>query len=489
MNTKKENKSSVQKSHGRVYTPEYIVENILDLVGYYENKILSKHIIDNSCGDGAFLTAVVDRYCKVALLNGLSLKSIRNNLGTYIHGIEIDSDECNSCIKNLNQTVAKFNISDVNWDIICGDALRINQFNKKMDYVVGNPPYVRVHNFGDNYDIIKEYSFAQGGMADLYLVFYEIGLKMLNENGVLGYITPSSFFNSLAGKNLREHLIRENLLRKLVNLKHFQAFSATTYTTIVVLSNTDNTYMDYYEFDEKNLIPYYVDTLQANDYYINGKFYFSNKEQLKELKKVLLFDDKSPYFQVKNGFATLADSIFIGDFDFEQYVIPIIKASTGKKAKCFFPYKNGKLVDIEELKSNLTIKCYIETNETKLKKRSLENKNEWFGFGRSQGINDVNKTKYSINSLLRTENDIKIVKCKEGTGVYSGLYILTDLSLNEINYLLISQDFVNYISLLGKYKSGGYYTFSSKDLQLYLNYKYFERTKKSNGQLDFFTSA
>ena len=36
---------------------------------------------------------------------------------------------------------------------------------------------------------------------------------------------------------------------------------------------------------------------------------------------------------------------------------------------------------------------------------------------------------------------------------------------------LMSDDFVAYISLLGKYKSGGYYTFSSKDVKAYLDYK------------------
>lgn len=485
----KSKRLTVEKSSGRFYTPRYMVENILDLSEYYESNILKKHIIDNSCGDGAFLTAIVERYCKECVKQDIPLNIVADDLEKYIHGIEIDSVECEKCINNLNETVAKFNIYNVNWDIICGDTLKIEKYNGKMDFVVGNPPYIRVHNLGESFNEIKKFSFAQTGMTDLYLVFYEIGLKMLKENGVLGYITPSSFFNSLAGKNLRDYIIRENLLRKLVNLKHFQAFSATTYTSIVILSNRNNLNTEYYEFDEKNLIPYYVDTLHIDDYYINGKFYFSTKEQLNELKMILIFNNTSSYFQVKNGFATLADSIFIGDFDFEQYVIPIVKASTGKKTKCFFPYKNGKLVDIEELKSDSTIKNYIEVNEVKLKHRSLENKNEWFGFGRSQGINDVNKSKYSINSLVRTENDIKIVKCEEGTGVYSGLYILTDTSQKELNKLVISKEFVNYISLLGKYKSGGYYTFSSKDLQLYLNYKYFERMKKSNGQLDFFTSA
>ena len=50
-----------------------------------------------------------------------------------------------------------------------------------------------------------------------------------------------------------------------------------------------------------------------------------------------------PYVSVKNGFATLADKVFIGDFDFTEGTIDILKASTGKWSKCIYPYdKKGK---------------------------------------------------------------------------------------------------------------------------------------------------
>ena len=63
MANKKEN-ITTEKANGRVYTPDYIVKNLLDLAGYYEENILKKHVVDNSCGDGAFLVEIVDRYCK-----------------------------------------------------------------------------------------------------------------------------------------------------------------------------------------------------------------------------------------------------------------------------------------------------------------------------------------------------------------------------------------------------------------------------------------
>ena len=476
---------STEKINGRFYTPEFIVNNILDLSGYHGQSILKKHVIDNSCGDGAFLIVIVDRYCNEFLKLNNDLRILSEELSEYIHGIEIDENESKMCIENLNNIIRKYGLNRVNWDINCTDTLTVDRYNGKMDFVLGNPPYVRVHNLGRSFDNIKKFSFAQNGMTDLYIVFYEIGLRMLNENGVLGYITPSSFFNSVAGEYMRLHLVNNNLLDKIVNLKHFQAFTATTYTAITILrNNRQKNTTDYYQFEDKNNFPFYVDTLSIEDYFINGNFYFANKRKLDELKTILNYNTVKNFFAVKNGFATLADKFFISNFDFGVFTIPIIKASTGKQYKCLFPYSKGKLVPFEDLTTNSSIKSHFEDNKELLLRRSLEKNSEWYGFGRTQGINDVYRCKYSINTLIKTQSDLKLIKCDKGVGVYSGLYIVTDVSESELKEMLYSEDFVSYISLLGKYKNGGYYTFSSKDLKNYLEYKYSQRNgfKMNNSQ-------
>lgn len=78
-----------KKSKGRVYTPDYIVNNILDMAHYVGDNIIEKHVIDNSCGDGAFLCSIISRYCETALEKGISTKSLKEHLEKYIHGIEI----------------------------------------------------------------------------------------------------------------------------------------------------------------------------------------------------------------------------------------------------------------------------------------------------------------------------------------------------------------------------------------------------------------
>ena len=467
---------TIEKSNGRFYTPDFIVCNILDMSGYYGKAILQKHAIDNSCGDGAFLVEMVRRYCEAANIAGLSKDETAQQLSIFIHGIEIDSSECEKCISNVTRVASQFNICNVKWDIHCNDAMLTHAYDGRMDFVLGNPPYVRVHNAGNSLETIKSFSFAQNGMTDLYIVFYELGLNMLNNQGVLGYITPSSYFNSVAGEAMRRHLIRHNLIEKIIDLKHYQAFAATTYTAITILKKAKHdSLVSYYQFDEKNQIPYYIDTLTPDDFFIKNNFYFSNKQNLRLLKKI--FNNLGHCdIAVKNGFATLCDPVFIGDFSFKsRYIIPVIKASTGRKTSIFYPYdKSSKLVSESELQQDIELYRYLLDRKGLLIKRSSDKgtHNFWYAYGRSQAINDTYKNKISINTLLRTPEDLKIIDAPSGTGVYSGLYIIgSKVDATSIKKMLSSEEFIAYVSLLGKYKSGGYYTFSSKDLKAFIDYK------------------
>ena len=482
-----------EKAKGRFYTPEHIVRSILNLSGYRGTEILRKHVIDNSCGDGAFLKEIVKRYCSEAIKAGYTNADLISDLSQYIHGIEIDEGEKDKAVAHISDIASSFGADHVRWDVKQGDTLKETRFDGKMDFVLGNPPYVRVHNLADSYDTIKRFRFSQNGMTDIFIVFYEIGLNMLKAGGTLGYITPSSLFNSKAAHELRRHLVTKNLIRAVVDLKHYQPFEATTYTTIMILGNlpvrrTDSdSLVDYYEYDPLKPAETFICNLTCNDFYIGGNFYFASNEALKRLARILNCQTKCPGIDVKNGFATLLDSFFIGDWSFDEFVIPVVKASTGKSSKCLFPYDHsGKLLPYSLLEKNQLIAIHYHDHEVKLRSRSLASGDEWYGFGRTQGILDVYKNKYSICPIIKTPKDLKITLCGKGTGVYGGLYILTDYDKRTVENILLTEDFMEYISLLGKYKSGGYFTFSTKDLKRYIYYKLSERRKFKDEQLRFF---
>ena len=479
------------KQHGRVYTPNYLVKTILDFGSYDNSGILRKHVIDNSCGDGAFLTEIVTRYCSIYLEHYGDLSLLKNELETYIHGIELDAEEKARCVENLNKTVDSFGLTNVHWDVLNADTLTVEQFNGKMDYVFGNPPYVRVHNLDDSYDAVKKYKFAEGGMTDLFIVFFEIGFNMLEKDGLMCLITPSSWLSSLAGTNLRKYVLLHRNMSGVIDLEHFQPFEATTYTLISRFGNSKRCdSIEYYVFDEAENVAKFQDAMSYEEIQIGKNFYFSKKERLALLKNIKTTYSYS-YVSVKNGFATLADKVFIGEFGFTEGTIDILKASTGKWSKCIYPYDGkGKPIPLRDFMRNEAAYNHLLLHQDKLTKdRDIEGNDFWYLFGRTQALKDVSKRKYAINTIVKDLESIKLECVPEGCGVYSGLYILTEIDFETIHQLVYSEDFINYIKLLKNYKSGGYFTFASKDLEQFLNYKLTEKygqSRISNGSRELF---
>lgn len=242
---------------------------------------------------------IVKIYINEAKKQNFDNKTIKNHLQTYIHGIEIDENLYQNCIQNL-QNLTK-NIGKISWDITLGDAFLIEKFKTKW---ILSSEIRRMSELQKN-ELLKNYNFSKSAMGDIYLAFFEIGLKMLNKNGILGYITPSSYFQSLSAKNMRKFFIEQNLLYKIVDLKHFKPFEAATYTAITILKNSQKQ-TEIFDYDTKNLKPIFKTKLSQKDFFINDKFYFS-KQNFKEILQA-----KPTKICVKNGFATLADSFLSG---------------------------------------------------------------------------------------------------------------------------------------------------------------------------------
>lgn len=468
------------KEHGRVYTPVHIVKNILDFGGYLSGNILKRHVIDNSCGDGAFLKEIVKRYCDEYLKYDRNAVSLKTELETFIHGIELDCVEWRKCLDNLNDIVSTFGINDVRWDILNQDTLCTDTFNGKMDYVFGNPPYVRVHNLQENYELVKKYRFAAKGMTDLFIVFFEIGFNMLSSSGRMCLITPISWLTSKAGQFLRKFIVDKNNLSGLVDLGHYQPFDSTTYTIISRFDASGSDNVDYCRYDECYLVPKHEENLSVGQIYVSDNFYFSDHNSLEIIKKIKA-SESSKYVTVKNGFATLSDKVFIGDFDFEEGTIEILKASTGKWLRCIYPYDvDGRPIPLERFRKNERAYQHLSAHKADLTyNRDIECDSGWYLFGRTQAIKDVCLNKYAINTIIKDVSSIKLEKVHGGKGVYSGLYIITDIPFEIIREIVVSQQFVDYIKLLKNYKSGGYYAFSSKDLEQFVNFKISEKYGQS----------
>ena len=55
-----------QKEYGQVFTPQYIVDIMLDKIGYKDENIIDKKIMEPSFGKGVFICTIIKRlveYC------------------------------------------------------------------------------------------------------------------------------------------------------------------------------------------------------------------------------------------------------------------------------------------------------------------------------------------------------------------------------------------------------------------------------------------
>ena len=449
------------KTKGQIFSPPAIVEQMLDLCSFNDANILKQKVIDNSCGDGAFLKIIVERIIKIATDLNYAKIAISKILENNIYGIEIDQNAFKNCYQNLESIRLNYQLPEIKWKLFNDNTLRIYaNFVNQFDLVIGNPPYVRIHHTNED---LKQFQFCQTGMSDLYIAFYEIGLKMLKPSGKLCYINPSSLFHSQAARFLRQYIIKQSLLNTVIDFGHKQLFNKiTTYVAIVLLDFTKEQKVHFVNQDQAS---YYLD---YHDVVINHAWYFQNHLQLKRILNC------QPKMVVKNGVATLCDWFFINDF-FQTiqspYLVEITKASTLKNVKIFFPYdQDFKLIAFKDFP--LKIQKFLLAHQKQLSKRSLSDVRYWWSYGRTQAIRDLNHIKLSVNTLIN--DNIKSIKTKVITKglVYSGLYVVVNSikQAKEIETLICSQIFIDYVKTLGKYKSGGYWTFNSQDLNKFISF-------------------
>jgi hypothetical protein len=109
-----------------------------------------------------------------------------------------------------------------------------------FDICIGNPPYVRQEKIKEFKPIFKLSYDCFVGAADLYVYFFERGIKLLDENGILSYISSNKYFRSGYGEKLREFLSNKTQLRLLIDFGDAPVFNAIAYPSIIVLERVSN---------------------------------------------------------------------------------------------------------------------------------------------------------------------------------------------------------------------------------------------------------
>ncbi len=217
---------SQRKATGEFFTPIQIVDYILKSVGYTtQQDIENKKLIDLSCGSGSFLTRAVKILVERLRTPSTQATYIINKVKDNIYGIDINPIACVLCQINIYFTLfnlfTKFLEKNKDYKlpilkIFNKDTLQYD-FNRKYNYVVGNPPYLFIRAIPQDYrTFIETLSLETNkGQYDYYQLFIELGIKILKENGMLGYIVPDSLLALSNRKILRKFIYESTKIKEI----------------------------------------------------------------------------------------------------------------------------------------------------------------------------------------------------------------------------------------------------------------------------------
>jgi len=430
-----------RKLNGAFYTPEFIVKYIV------ENSVKGDiKVCDPSCGSGAFLIEAIEKIHKDT---GKSIISIIEN---NIYG----SDILEYAIRRTKLLLSLLALTydedkeEIKFNLVCQDSLTAD-WNEKFpeifksgdwkdvfgmsengfDAIIGNPPYVRIQDFGKATKkiIIERWGRLAKGNFNLHFPFFVLGVKLLKKRGKLGYITPNNYFTSLAAGPLRKYLQENKLLSRILDFDCLQVFEdVTTYTCITFIEKSKKETFEYQIIEEE-------DKLKEVNNVIFSKINFSdlnykkwrllNEEDQENIKKIeSVGRTLKELVNIHVGIATLKDKLYFVDDSKEEngYYVkeiegkkfliekeitrPVRKISSIneesdlKKDKrriiCPYTIKNDKAEIIPEnefIKNRPECYKYFLYIKEELAKRDKGKKqySEWYAYGRGQGLNRSGK--------------------------------------------------------------------------------------------------
>lgn len=240
--------SEEKKRSGSERTPDEIIEYMLDLIGYEGAGILHKKIIDPACGTGTFVAKIVQRFVnalekenkvdrfKEKLLDGQLICAYDTKASNvYVTKIVVLAVLIkNHVLHHIEDVLALLD----NLPILCEDFLQINE---EADYVIGNPPYIRLQNLSNEYrEFIKKHYFSAKGRFDIYTCFIEKSDKILNKQGKLCLITSNKYMTANYGIGIRSYLSKKGHVRKIIDLFDTKFFEAAVLPAIILCENSES---------------------------------------------------------------------------------------------------------------------------------------------------------------------------------------------------------------------------------------------------------
>ena len=459
----------------KVFTPAHIAQYMLDVVGYTSD-LKGKRVLENSCGAGNILCAIVRRYINAS--SDFSHEAIKCGLEQDIVGYDVDEGCCIEAKENLDQVAAEYDIYGVNWNIHCTDALSV-EAHEEFDFVIGNPPYISYRSLDENTrdSLRKRFSSCKVGAFDYCYAFIEHSLAMLKKGGRMIYLIPSSIFKNVHGCNLRD-LMKEDLV-EIHDYTAMNVFDEALTSSALAYFVKDNTSPSIRYLDLTNKKECVIPKSS-----LANKWMFVNDKQ--ETNTWQRFGD---HFCSSIVIATLLNSAFVLSkyIDYGDTIIvndkPIEREATrnavsprllrrGGRERIIFPYcyANGQLIHYtkDEYQSRFPLATqYLESFREKLAKRDADKNAQWFEYGRSQALQRINQEKLLISTVVTGK--VEVYSLQPADVPYAGIMITRKgmTSLETARRILQSKDFLTYVQSIGTYANGYSLRITPKDIDNY----------------------
>jgi len=186
---------------GAHYTPRALCQRLLDMAEEAGVEWDTARVLDPACGGGAFLSPLALRMA--ASLKDQPAETVLASIEQRLRGYEIDPFAAWMSQVFLDVTLAAFCLKagrPLKSLVKVCDALEQERGAEGFNLVIGNPPYGRITL---SPSLRQKFGRSLFGHANLYGVFSDLALRLTRPEGVIAYVTPTSFLSGEYFKALR----------------------------------------------------------------------------------------------------------------------------------------------------------------------------------------------------------------------------------------------------------------------------------------------
>jgi hypothetical protein len=226
-----------------VFTRRWVVELILDLVGYRADEDLGAAVIvEPACGRGAFIVPIVERLAASCDRHGRRLRDMEG----AIRGFDLLEHNAEHTRKVVMDKLLELGEPNDVAERLSGRWVQTDDFlladhrDLQADFVVGNPPYIRLEEVPNEVsDAYRRELPTMRGRADVFVGFFERGLTLLAPDGRLGFICADRWMRNQYGARLRSLVAESYAVDSVLVMHDVDAFEdpVAAYPAITVIRN------------------------------------------------------------------------------------------------------------------------------------------------------------------------------------------------------------------------------------------------------------